>query len=221
MSPHRITKKEMKQDKFVTYSLKVSEWIQKHLKEILMAAGGVILIAVILFFVFSSKAKSERKAAELLGKANMQLQAGSIEAAVSDLQTVVNKYGGTGSAEQAIFFLAYANFYTGNYVQAQSLFEKYLQKYKEDQLLSASAQAGIADCHMQTGNFVLAAENFVKAASLYPDNFSTPQYLLNAAFAYLKADQKDRAKEILNKLINEYPDSREVSRAKIQLAELF
>jgi TolA-binding protein len=132
----------------------------------------------------------------------------------------VNKYGGTKSAEQALFFLAYANYHAKDYMQAQSLFEKYLQKYKDDRLLSASAQAGIADCLMQTGSFALAGENFVKAASLSPKNFSSPQYLLNAAFAYLKADQKDRAGEILNQLINEYPDSREASRAKIQLAEL-
>jgi outer membrane protein assembly factor BamD (BamD/ComL family) len=219
MSPHRITKKEMKQDKFVTYSLKVSEWIQKHLNEVLMGAGGVILVAVIVFFILSSQAKRERKAAELLGKANLELQAGNIGQAVADLQIVVDKYGSTKSAGQASFFLASAYFYAKDYVQAQSMFERYLKKYKEDVLLAASAQAGIADCHMQRGNFIQAGEDFVKAASLSPQSFLAPQYLLQAADAYLKADQKDKAKEILNRLIKEYPDSREVQKAKIQLAE--
>jgi len=219
MSPHRITKKEMKQDKFVTYSLKVSEWIQKHLNEVLMGAGGVILVAVIMFFIFSSQAKRERKASELLGRANLELQAGNIGQAVTDLQTVVNKYGGTKSAGKASFFLASAYFYAKDFVQAQSMFEKYLKKYKEDVLLTASAQAGIADCHMQRGNFIQAGEDFLKAASLTPQSFLAPQYLIKAAFAYLKADQKDKAREALNILIKEYPDSPEVHRAKIQLAE--
>ncbi len=218
MSP-RITKKEMKQDKFVTYSLKVSEWIQKHLNQVLMGAGGVILVAVIVFFVLSSQAKRQLKASELLGKSNLELQAGNIGQAVVDLQTVVNEYGGTKSAKQATFSLAAAYFYAKDYVQAQSMFEKYLKKYKEDVLLAASAQAGIADCHMQRGNYSQAGENFVKAASLNLQGFLAPQYLLQAAFAYLQADQKDKAREILNKLITEYPDSREVHQAKIQLAE--
>lgn len=219
MSPHRITKKEMKQDKFVTYSLKISEWIQKHLNEVLMGAGGVILVGVIVFFIFSSQAKRERKASELLGKANFELQAGNIGGAVADLQMVVNKYGSAKSSRQALFLLASAYFYAKDYVQAQSTFEKYLKKYKKDPLLAASAQAGIADCHMQRGNFIQAGEDFVKAVSLNSQGFLAPQYLLQAASAYLKADQKDKAREMLNRLIEEHPDSPEVQRAKIQLAE--
>ncbi len=219
MSPHRITKKEMKQDKFVTSSLKISEWIQKHLNEVLVGAGGVILVAVILFFILSSQAKRERKASELLGRANLELQAGNIGQAVTDLQMVVNKYGSTKRAGQASFLLASAYFYAKDYVQAQSTFEKYLKKYKKDHLLAASAQAGIADCHMQRGNFIQAGENFAKAASLSSQSFLAPQYLLQAASAYLKANQKDKAKEMLNRLIEEHPDSPEVQRAKIQLAE--
>lgn len=219
MSPQRITKKEMKQDKFVTYSLKVSEWIQKHLNEVLMGVGVVILLGAIVFFVLSSQAKKERNAARLLGEASIELQAGNIEEAMANLQTVVNDYGGTKSAGQASFFLATAHYFIRDYDKAQSMFEKCLKDYNEDILLSTSAQAGIADCHMQRGNYILAAEDFVKAASLDPDGFLAPQYLLQAAFAYLKADQKGKAREILDKLIEEYPDSREVHQAKEQLAE--
>jgi len=220
MSPHRITKKDKKQDKFVPYSFQVSEWVQKHLKEVLMAAGGVVLVAAVLFFIFSSQTKRERKAAELLGKANLALQSGNMGGAVDDLQTVVNRYGSTESAGQAAFYLAYAYFYAKDYVQAQSLFEKYVQKYKEDPLLSQSAQAGIADCHMQTGKSVLAAENFLRAVSLNPETFLAPQNLLRAASAYLQADQNDKARETLHRLIDEYPDSREVHRAKVELAQI-
>jgi len=221
MSPHRITKKEIKQDKFVTFTLKLSEWLQKHLNQVLMGAGGVVLIAVIVFFVLSSQSKRERKGAELLGKASLELQSGDLGTAAGDLQTVVNQYGSTKSAEQAAFLLASAYYYGKDYAQAQSFFEKYLDKYKKDPIVSASAQAGIAECHMQRGNYLLAGENFVKAASLDTNNFLSPQYLLQAADAYLKADQKEKAKELLNKLIKEYPDSKVVNQAKIQLAEDF
>jgi outer membrane protein assembly factor BamD (BamD/ComL family) len=219
MSPQRITKKEIKEDKFVTFTLKLSEWFQKHLNQVLMGAGGVVLIAVIIFFVLSSKSNRERKAAEFLGRASLELQGGDLGAAAGDLQKVVNQYGGTRSAEPAAFLLASAYFYAKDYTQAQSFFEKYLEKYKSDPMRAASAQAGIAECQMQKGNFLLAGEGFLKAISLNPQGFLSPQYLLQAADAYLKANQKDKTKEILNRLIKEYPDSREVNQAKMQLSE--
>jgi TolA-binding protein len=36
----------------------------------------------------------------------------------------------------------------------------------------------------------------------------------------MQADEKDRAREILRRLIDEYPDSREVNRAKVDLAQI-
>ncbi|MGB8656562.1 MAG: outer membrane protein assembly factor BamD [Candidatus Zixiibacteriota bacterium] len=219
MSPQRITKKEIKKDKFVTFTFKLSEWVQKHLNHVLMGGGGVVLIVLIVFFVLSSQSKRERKAAESLGKASLELQSGDLRAAVGDLQIVVNQYGGTKSAGQADFLLASAYFYAKDYAQAQSFFERYLGKFNQDPLVAAAAQAGIAECHVQRGNFALAGEAFVKAVSMNPQGLLSSQYLLEAADAYLKAKQTDKAKDILNRLIKEYPASREVSRAQMLLTQ--
>jgi outer membrane protein assembly factor BamD (BamD/ComL family) len=219
MSPHRITKKEIKEDKFVTYTLKLNEWIREHLNHVLIAAGGAVVVAVIVFFIFSSKAKKERNAAELLGKAGIELQTGDLGAATGDLQKVINQFGNTESSGRATFLLASAYFYARDYNQAQSNFEKYLDKFKNDPLTRAAAQAGIADCYMQKGNFLLAGDNYVQAVSLYPEGFLAPEYLLGAADAYLKADQKDKAREVFNRIIKDYPNSRQVNQAKMQLSE--
>lgn len=219
MSPHRITKKEIKEDKFVTYTLKLNEWIREHLNQVLIMAGGVVLVAVIIFFVFSSKAKKERNAAELLGKAGIELQTGDLGAATGDLQKVINQYGNTESSGKATFLLASAYFYARDYNQAQSFFEKYLDKFKNDPLTRAAAQAGIADCYMQKGNSPLAGETYIQAVSLYPEGLLAPEYLLKAADAYLKAGQKDKAREIFNRITKDYPNSQQVNQAKMQLSE--
>jgi len=219
MCPHRITKKEIKEDKFVTFTFKLNEWIREHLNQVLMVGGGVILVGVIVFFVISSKSKREENAADLLGKAGMELQTGELGTAVSDLQKVINQYGSTESAKRATFLLASAYYYAKDYNQAQSFFEKSLDKYKNEPNMAASAQAGIADCYMQKGSFLLAGDNYVKAVSMDPQGFLSPQYLLKAADAYIRAGQNDKTREMLNRLIKEYPDSREVYQAKIQFSE--
>lgn len=220
MSPQRITKKEIKQDKFVTYSLKVSEWVQKHLNQILMVVGAVAVVVVVIFFVLSSQAKREKRAAELFGQANLELQAGNVGGAVSLLQELVNKHGNSKNAGQATYYLASAYFYARDYTQAQAWFEKYLDKYGQDILLASSAQAGIGDCYMQRGEYVQAGESYAKAASLHPSGFLATQYLLKSADAYVYADLKDQAKEVLNRILSEYPNSREARQAKEKLAEI-
>ncbi len=220
MSPQRITKKEMKQDKFVTFSLKLSELFQKHLNQILIVVGAAVVVVAVIFFIFSSRAKRERKAAELFGKVHLELQVGNIEAAVSDLQELVGKYGSSKNAGQATYYLASAYFYARDYSQAQTWFEKYLDKYSQDPLLASSARAGIGDCHLQRGEYQPAGEDFAKAVSLDPSGFLASQYLVKAADAYLNADMKDQAREMLNRVLLEYPDSREARQAKEKLAEI-
>jgi TolA-binding protein len=218
MSPKRITKKEMKEDKLVTTAFKLSEWIQKHLNQVLMGAGGAVLLALVIFFIFSSKAKREQKAAELFGKATMEFQTGNVNQSITDLQAVMDRYGGTKNASQAAFYLAIVYFYTKDYAKSQAIFQRFLEKHK-DPLLLASAQAGIAECNMESGEFQAAGDNFVKAVSFKPDGLLAPQYLFSAGRAYLKANQKEKAKEIFQQLIDQYSDSKEAFKAREQLAE--
>ncbi len=219
MSPRRITKREMKEDKVVTTVFKLSEWIQKHLNQVLMVAGGVVLVAIVVFFIFSSKAKRNQKAAELFGKATLEFQTGNANQAIADLHTVMDKYGGTKDAGQATFYLATVYFYAKDYTRSQAIFQRFIEKYKEDPLLLASAQAGIAECHMENGDFQAAGDNFVKAVSFKPDGLLAPQYLFSAGRAYLKTNQKEKAKEVFKRLIDQYSDSQEAYKAKEQLAE--
>ena len=219
MSPGRITKKEMKEDKVVTTVFKLTEWIQKHLNQVLLVAGGVVLVALVVFFIFSSKAKRNQKAAELFGKATLEFQVGNANQAITDLHTVMEKYGGTKSASQAAFYLATTYFYSKDYAKAKAVFQRFIEKYLDDPLLLASAQAGIAECDMESGQFQSAGDNFIKAISFKPKGLLVPQYLLSAGQAYLKANQKEKAKEVFKRLIDQYPDSKEAYKAKEQLAE--
>lgn len=219
MSPRRITKKEMKEDKLVTTAFKLSEWFQKHLSQVLMVAGGVVLVAVVVFFVFSSRSRRNQKAADLFGRATMEFQAGNASQAITDLHTVIEKYGGTKSAGPAAFYLATAYFYAKDYATARTTFQRFMEEYSEDPLSLASAQAGIAECDMQNGAFGAAGDNFIKAVSLKPDGMLAPQYLLSAGRAYVKAGQKEKAKQVFQRLLDQYPDSKEAQRAKEQLAE--
>jgi TolA-binding protein len=209
----------MKADKLVTTAFRLQEWVQQHLNQVLMVAGGVVLLAIVVYFIFSSKAGMNQKAAALFGKATLEFQSGNANQAITDLRTVMEKYGGTKNASQATFYLGTAYFYAKDYAKAQTTFQSYIEKYKEDPLLLASAQAGIAECYMAKGDFQIAGDNFLKAVSIKPDGLLASQYLFSAGQSYLKANQKEKAKETFKKLIDQYPDSKEAFKGREQLAE--
>jgi TolA-binding protein len=58
-----------------------------------------------------------------------------------------------------------------------------------------------------------AVKYYNKAAGYEPNKFYTPNYLMKAAVAYEKLDQKDKAKEAYDKIITEFWDSPEYQNA--------
>jgi len=221
MSPKkvRITKHKMKEDKLVTTAFKFTEYIQKHTREFLIAGAGVVVVVLIVLFVISSNKRRSQKAAEFLGKARVELEAGEFQTATIGLQSIVRSYGGTRAAQEALHLLGNAYYYSRDYDQALRHFQDFVTKYpKSDPLLLSGAYSGIGDCYMQKEEYTQAAEFYLKAADKNPEGFIVSSYLLSAAQAYSFANQLDKAKEIYERIIQKYPNSKAEFRARLELA---
>jgi TolA-binding protein len=223
MSPKKvkITKHQMKEDKLVTTALKLSEYVRRHAKEFLMVGAGVVMVVVIVLFIVSSNKSRDQKAAELLGKARVELEASEFQPASADLQGILRSYGGTKAAQEALYLMGNSSYYSRDYDQALKHFQDFVKKYpKAEPLLLAGAYSGIGDCYLQKGEYDKAAENYLKAVNKNLDEFVIPVYLLSAARAYVKANQPDKAKKLYERIIMEYPQSKEVFQARLELAGL-
>jgi TolA-binding protein len=223
MSPKKVklTKHQMKEDKLVTTTFQFTEYIQKHSRKFLIAGAGVVVLILIGIFIISSNRARKQKALELLGKARVELQAGEFQQATSDLQTIWRNYGGTRAGQEALYLLGNTLYYNRDYDLAMRYFQDFTTKYpKAEPLLLSGALSGIGDCHMQRKEYSQAAEYYLKAADKNPNDFGIPDLLLLSAQAYSYANQPDRAKEIYEKIIQKYPDSKTVFQARLELAEL-
>jgi len=80
MSPKRIkvTKHMMKEDRLVTTTFKLTKYVQKHSREFMIAGAGVVVVILVVLFVISSNRGRNQKAAELLGKARVELESGEV-----------------------------------------------------------------------------------------------------------------------------------------------
>jgi tetratricopeptide (TPR) repeat protein len=220
MSPRkRITKKEMKEDKLVTFVFRVNELFQKYTNQFLIGIGVVVVAGVLVYFYINSKANQEREAGVLLGQADLQLRIGNTKQALSGLDMVTRRFPETKAGKRAIFLLGDAYFQSKEFELAKSAFERYLSQGKEP-LLKASAQAGIAQCYLETGDLLLAGDGFLKAASMTTEDFMKQEYLFSAARVFSKTEQKEKAKEIYQQLLDKYPQSTQAQQARLNLAEM-
>ncbi len=223
MSPKKVkvTKHMMKEDKLVTTTFKLTEFVQKHSREFLIAGAGVVVIVLVALFLISSNKSRNQKAAELLGKARVELESGEFQAATADLQAIWRSYKGTNAAQEALYLLGNSYYYAKDYDQALRYFKEFASRYpKADPLLLSGAYSGMGDCQVQKKEYVLAAESYLQAVSKIKNDLLIPGLLLSAAQAYSYAHQPDKAKELYEKLITQYPTSKLVNQARQELAEL-
>lgn len=111
-----------------------------------------------------------------------------------------------------------ANFYAGAICLKQGKFPLaivYLKDFEaNDQLVQARAYSLIGDAYMEQKTYDEAATYYDKAASYKPNKFFTPSYLMKAALAYEKANQKDKAKQAYQRIIDEFWESSDYQNAR-------
>jgi TolA-binding protein len=117
-----------------------------------------------------------------------------------------------------------ANFYAGAICLKQGKFPLaivYLKDFSsDDQLVQARAYSLIGDAYMEQKNYEDAALYYDKAANHKPNKFFTPTYLMKAGLAYEKANQKDKAKQVYQRVIDEFWESSDFQNARKNKARL-
>lgn len=216
----KFTKHMLKEDRLVTTTFQLTEFVQKHTKQILVAAAALVTLLVVIFFIFQTKGSARKKAAELYGQGIIELKTGNSQMAAFNFRTVVDRYPGSDWAPMACFQLANAAFTLKDYVQAANYYKQYVDKYtKMDTLLTASAWAGMGSSQEALNNHNAAGDFYFKAATLVPGSFMAPQYLISAGRAYLLAKNKVKALESYQKIFDRYPLSTQIDIAKKEQAQ--
>jgi tetratricopeptide (TPR) repeat protein len=73
---------------------------------------------------------------------------------------------------------------------------------------------------MELAGYDNAVDYYTKAADYKPNKYFTPTYLLKAALAYEKLSDLQKAKDVYQKIVDDFYDSNEVQKAKKHLARL-
>jgi outer membrane protein assembly factor BamD (BamD/ComL family) len=216
----RISKKQMKQDSFISSALKASEYIQQNKTYFYGGLAGVIIIILVVYFVSYSGTQKTVNSENLYGEAQISAAMGQPNQAIANYKSLLDQYGSSKIADRGCYYLAKTYYESGEYDSALVYFNQYLNQYGKEPLLVEGAYAGAASCYEKKEDHAAAGENFFKAGESATNEYSAPDYYLAAGLNYTKAEMPEKAKESYQKIVDNYPRSPKFSIARKKLEEV-
>ncbi|GAB4379145.1 MAG: hypothetical protein Kow0042_28230 [Calditrichia bacterium] len=213
----KITRRELKEDKFVTFTLKARDFIEENAKLLVRVGIGVLILIILVSFYVRSKRSANIQANALLGEAQLLMMQGDTSRVETLLKQLVEDYSGVTAAGQGCFLLGKLYWEKEDFTQAETYFKKYIDDYADDDLLTASALAGYADCLFQKGEIREAARNYEKAGRINRELPLSASYLYSAARAYMDIQETEKARALAEEIIKNYETSDFKDKAEILL----
>lgn len=120
---------------------------------------------------------------------------------------------------QADFDAALGEFREGRYGRAIAGFQKFLKAYpNSDQ--ADDAQYWLGESYYLSRDYSAAKEAFINLGVQHPESTQLPNALLKLGYIYGVTSETNRAREVLQKLIQTYPDTQAASLAERRLQTL-
>lgn len=214
----KMSKRELKQDKFVTYTLKTKEYIENNARMIMWGAVLILAVIVISSFLMRSKRQAVIEANDLLGQVSIAFAQGNVQQGEQLTKQLIENYEGLNAAGRGCFMLGKYYWQQSDFANAKYYFSQYLDDYDDDPLLSSAAYAGYADCLLDEGSIQEAAQNYEKAARVDKNSPQAPSFLYSAARAYMEIEDLTRAEKLANEIMENYEKSEYKSKAEILLS---
>jgi outer membrane protein assembly factor BamD (BamD/ComL family) len=221
----KLKKEELEQDILLEYSSRFMHFYQTNKATVIGGGVGIILaVALVIGYVIYS-GQQEQEASVLLGMAEQELMMGNYETALygNDEEftlgfvQIANNYGGTDSGNLAHYYASVSEFELGNYEDALTYIEDFTPP---EGILGVAAISLHANILLQLENFEEAAVQYERAAEWDENNATTPANLLEAAQAYLRADNTQMATNHLERIVDEFPNSPQAARAERMIGNL-
>lgn len=213
-----------KSDEVLSEKLEGAEaWLEKHPK---LLAGIAIIIALAVggYFGFTYyKSNLEEEAQRQMFQAIFYFEKDSLALALNGdgnnlgFIDIIDEYGITKAANLAHFYAGVSFLKQGKYEAARLYLEDFSSN---DLLIQARAYSLIGDTYMEEQKYADAARYYEKAANYKPNKYFTPAYLMKAALAYEKAEQREKAIQAYDEVINKYWESAEYQNARKLKARL-
>jgi len=195
------------------------EWINKHRNQLIVGLAIIVVVALSTFLFVTSQRRKESFASAELENARAVASTGNLALAASDLSQLVDTYGGTVAAEEAIIVLAQLRLTEGQPAAAMVEIRKLLDSGPSSQF-AAPAHGLMGNALEQAGNPAEAAQEYLVAADVAWYESLSAQYLLDAGRAFAAAGDSASAIATYERVGADFADTDMAVEAHVRLNQL-
>ncbi|MDH5475495.1 MAG: tetratricopeptide repeat protein [Cyclobacteriaceae bacterium] len=202
---------------------KFEEFLEKN-KAATFGFVALLFIVVGGYFGYNYYIEGEnRKAQSDMFQAVYYFEADSLNLALDGdgnnlgFKDIISDYSGTAAANLSYYYAGVSFLKKGDFKSAILYLEDFSSS---DILIQAKAYALMGDAYMEQNDYENAVTLYNKAASYKENSYFSPSYLMKAALAYEKLEDKQGAIKCYEKIVNDFSEASEVNDAKKHKARL-
>jgi tetratricopeptide (TPR) repeat protein len=216
----RITRKQMKRDEFVTAMGRFSEWMEDHVREVLIM-GGIAVAAIVGGLLLAQYMQQrEEKASALLGRGIDMLQAtpgaagtpnsypteqAKLEAVVSQMDSILQTYPRSKSGRLALYYRGVTLQQLGRTDDALKTLGDFVDS-NPDSYAAPMARAAMAHAYESKGEADKALAIYDQLARADTSHYPPQAALADKARCLEGLGKKDEARLVYDRIVKEYPD---------------
>lgn len=221
----RLTRKEMKQDKFVEDANIAYEYASSHRSLIFGSILGVILVIAAIWGIWIYRAGSEAKAQARLGEAitvmdsptgatpggdpaavKYKSEEEKIAKALPMFEDIAKNHSGSDAADVAEIFIARISASRGDLASARKKLQEFVDEHP-DHMLAATAQLSLYELDLASGDPKTVATQIEQKVNAQDQKVPTDALLSLLAKAYEMSGDHAKARDVYRRIVTEFPDS--------------
>lgn len=219
MSRKRLSKTQLKRDRFVEQTFDWAHWVETHRREVLGGLVAAVLVVAGFFVWRSMQASASEAAVRDYLSARQAFDSGNWALAANDLQAFVQRHGGSRYGDDAQFFLASAYYQSGQMEQAVQELRDFLDEH-DDSGFEDNARILLAAAYQGLGQFEQAAEVYREAIESVAFDEQEVQLRGELAAVYLAQNRRDLAADQYRQILEIESQGPIADEARRQYAEL-
>ena len=216
----RITKRELKEDEFITRTVQITEYVQQNYPKVLAALGGIVIAVLIGVFIRNQMALRTREAVDALGEVRVAMMQGDFESAAMKAEQLRDDYSGKPAAAQGTLLLADIYFGQQKWAESRAIYETLINDHGAEGPAGYGAWTGLAACIEEQGNVEEAAQEYLTYADRYSESAFAPSALKEAARCFKAAGEPMKAQQALLRIVRDYGASPTARSARAELSQM-
>ena len=194
-------------------------WFKEHTREVAFGAGAVVILVAAGWLYVTSEARKQAFAAQALTQARSDAEAGNLPLAASDLSRIIDRYGGSSAADEAVVLLNEIRLIQGQPSEAIKDLQSFVQKGHPKHML-ASAWSLLGGGLEDQRKYKDAAAAYRRASEEVTHDFLKAQYLLDAGRTLALAGDSAASRAAYAEVIQKYGELGQAAEARVRLGAL-